>query len=105
MSGVEEVMSILFGKKPKWKVARGAREVLKGLYVKEILCYMGPEKLVPATPSKVLRGKILRDAVGGAILFNKNGEIVGHIEVVYSVEFPEQPIALMYKDNLIAYRV
>jgi hypothetical protein len=47
-------------------------------------------KLVRATARLAIKGKILRDRVGGPIVFNKKGRIKGHVKVDYEGEVPNE---------------
>lgn len=103
---ISRAIDDLFGK-PKWKITKEAKEALKGLYVKEENFPFSP-KLVPATPTRLLYGRVLEDFKGGAVLFNEKGEEVGHIQVDYSDPDPilhlrSMPLALWFKGKLIAY--
>lgn len=109
MERISSVVDDLLGRKPpkepEWKITPNA-EKIKGLFVKEFNCdsmgLISSVKLVPATPERIIGGKILRNAKGNPALFNEKGKEVGHIKVDYDM-FTMRPIEYKYRGRVIAY--
>jgi len=83
--------------KPKWVWFEGTFRLLKGKYVRT-----STGRYVKVTKKLLISGNIIRNASGGAILYNKDHTLAGSISVEYNKK--NKPILLRYKGKLLAVR-